>query len=437
MKAIDEVKWDQIKLTVVMPLFNCEKYIKQAIDSVLLQKTNFPVLLVITDDASLDGSAQIAAEYEMLYPQKILAVYSEKNQGLLANDIKIFSYMRSEYFCVLDPDDYWVDFNFLQKAVDFLDLHMEYVSYGSNTKRLIHDDLEDSFYLDTEILEHTCNGIEDYLSGHAFVTHTTASIYRNVIFQKGVPSIMKDAVGTLAEASFRGDVDRYVMHLKYGKAKFVNDWVGVYRIRDNGICQGTTVFHWKLMNARAELDYSRFYEDIYADRFLSRAKSIFKEACVEIYKAGLFEEFFHMSDYDRENFAFLMNKCSDKNVSKRARYLNFKDEEHKVRRFMKNKEKRCLVLWGTGNSTVYLLKEYDIADEEITFFVDGDIKRAGMEFHGKRIITPEELKLIENKYVVIMSSYYNEILKKIEKEKLCKREEIVNLFWYNTYISSL
>lgn len=437
MRTINEVKWDQIKLTVVMPLFNCEKYVKQAIDSVLSQRTDFAVLLAITDDASVDSSAQIVDNYEACYPQKILAVHSEKNQGLLANDIKILAKMKSQYFCVLDPDDYWVDSNFLQKAIDFLDMHLEYISYGSNTKRLINDKLEKDFYINTKILEHTCNGIEDYLSGNAFVTHTTASIYRNVIFQNGVPPIMESAIGTLAEASFRGDVDRYVMHLKYGKAKFINEWVGVYRIHENGICQGTTMFHWKLMNARAEIDYSSFYDDIYADRFLNRAKGILKEACVEVYKAGILGNFFRMSDYDRDNFAILMNLCSDKNGDKRKRQINFRDEELKVRKLLRNKEKRHLILWGTGKSTGYLLDEYEIADKEITCFVDGDINKIGTEFCDKRVIAPIELKQIRNKYVVIMSSYYDEILERIEREELCSQEDVINLFWYNRYISNL
>ena len=47
MKSIKEVNWNQIKFTVVMPLYNCECYMRQAIDSVLLQKTDFSVLMVI------------------------------------------------------------------------------------------------------------------------------------------------------------------------------------------------------------------------------------------------------------------------------------------------------------------------------------------------------------------------------------------------------
>ena len=439
MKSIKEVNWNQIKFTVVMPLYNCECYMRQAIDSVLLQKTDFSVLLVIADDASLDGSACVAADYERRFSDKILVLYSEKNQGLLANDIRIFTYMESEYFCVLDPDDYWVDLNFLQKAVDFLDSNNEYAAYGSNTKLLVNNRLAENFYIKTDVLEDTCNGIEDYLSGHAYVTHTTASVYRNVMFHGGVPDIMKEAVGTLAEASFRGDADRYVMHLKYGKAKFMNEWVGVYRIHEKGICQGATMFHWKLMNARAELDYSRFYDGKYYEKFLKRAMSIFKSACTEVYKAAIFEDYFSMSEYDRENFALLMNECAkrNENTEKRKRDINFKNEELKYRKFIKNKEKRSIIVWGTGKTADRLLKEYEITEEEIAAFADGDVSKANGEFHGKKIVDPGIIKQLENKYVVIASSYYDEIMEKIEREKLCEDGDIINLFWFDRYLSGL
>lgn len=439
MNDIETVEWDKIKLTVVMPLYNCEKYMRQAITSVLSQKTEFPVLLVITDDASTDDSRNIAVEFERKYPEKILFIFSEKNEGLLANDIKVFEHMKSDYFCVLDPDDYWVNDSFLQKAVAFLETHMEYVAYGSNTKRLVNGELEDGFYINTNEQEKTFDGIEDYLAGRAFATHTTASIYRNVMFQNGVPEIMKNAVGTLAEASFRGDLDRYVMHLKYGKAKFVNDWVGVYRIHENGICQGSTMFHWRLMDARAELDYSEFYNNLYYDKFRARAKQILKAVCAEVYKAGLYEEFFAVSEYDKENFAFLMNELSKdrKNAAKRAFYSNFKKEEFKFRKFIRNKERRQLIFWGAGNSTVPLLEKYDISSEEIACFVDGDSQKIGKLFLGKEIIAPEDIKKLENKYVIIMSSYYKEILERIEREGLCRLEDVVNLFWYDRYVESL
>lgn len=438
MNDINKIEWNQVKLTIVMPSYNRGEFLEQAIESVMNQKTNFSILLVITDDASTDGSHVIISKFEKIYPQTILALYSEKNQGLLANDIKVFEYMKSDYFCVLDPDDYWVDNLFLQKAVDFLEANSDYVTYGSNTKILKNGLLQNQkMYIDTNEPEKIFNGIEDFLQGKTYVTHTTASVYRNVMFQNGVPEIMKKAVGTLSEASYRGDFDRYVMHLKYGKAKFVNEWVGVYRIHEKGIWQGTSELNHLLLEARAELDYSEFYDKLYQNEFKEKAKAIFQSACALIYQAAIEDKFYRMSECDKQNFAVLMNIFAKDSITNQFSCSTFSREEKNVRKFMRNMEKRQLIIWGTGNNAGYLLEKYEVPDKDIAFFIDNNKEREGILFRGKSVFAPDALNKIRNKYIVIVSSYYIEILVQIKREELCEQEDIVNLFWYDKYISGL
>ena len=97
----------QYKMTVIMPSYNNGQYIRQALDSILEQEVNFSYQIIITDDCSQDNSIQIIKEYEAKYPERILALYSDKNCRLFRNVLKALQKMDSEYFCVLDPDDYW------------------------------------------------------------------------------------------------------------------------------------------------------------------------------------------------------------------------------------------------------------------------------------------------------------------------------------------
>ena len=122
----------QNKLTVLMPSYNRGAYINEAVTSVLNQKTDFGVKLIITDDCSTDGSIEIIKELQRQYPEKIEIILSEKNERLLANILKAQVRVRTEYFCVLDPDDYYTDELFLQKAVAFLDAHKDFTIYSSN-----------------------------------------------------------------------------------------------------------------------------------------------------------------------------------------------------------------------------------------------------------------------------------------------------------------
>lgn len=107
------------KMTIIMPSYNNGQYIRQAIDSILEQEVDFSYQIIITDDCSQDDSPQIIKEYAEKYPDKILALYSDKNCRLFRNVLKALEKMNSEYFCVLDPDDYWTDKRRLQKRVPY------------------------------------------------------------------------------------------------------------------------------------------------------------------------------------------------------------------------------------------------------------------------------------------------------------------------------
>lgn len=264
-----------IKCTVVMLLYNGEKYLEQALNSFLAQETEYKVQLIIADDCSTDNSVAIAEKYEQAHEGKIKVLYSKRNLGMTANEIRVFEELKSEYFCMLDADDYWIDNSFLQKAIDFLEKNREFTCYGSNT--IVVKGGEKTPYIKREELSIVTDSIEDYLEGRAVCTHTTASVYRNVIFKNGVPWIMKNTVGTISEESFAGDQSRFVMHLKYGKAMFVNDFVGIYRKHAGGIYSGASVIHNLLLELQTQLDYIEFYDGCYELGFRKRAQIYYPE----------------------------------------------------------------------------------------------------------------------------------------------------------------
>src|ERR1017187_10207934 len=94
------------KVSVLMITYNHEKYIAQAIESVLMQKTNFPFELVIGEDCSTDGTGAIVAEYSRKYPEIIRAHLRERNLGALENFRALFRACRGKYLALLEGDDY-------------------------------------------------------------------------------------------------------------------------------------------------------------------------------------------------------------------------------------------------------------------------------------------------------------------------------------------
>ncbi|GEM_PF-1249476 len=108
--------------------FRHEKFIREAIEGFLMQKTTFPVEIVIHDDASPDGTADIIREYEEKYPQLIRPICQTENQysqGKRPSRI-MKRFVKGKYIAACEGDDYWIDPLKLQKQVDFLEKNPEY-----------------------------------------------------------------------------------------------------------------------------------------------------------------------------------------------------------------------------------------------------------------------------------------------------------------------
>lgn len=113
-------------VTILMPTYNHERYISQAIESVLAQKTNYPYELLIHDDCSTDSTLAIAQNYTTKYPDKIKIFTEEENQGLLKSYKRLIEQSNGKYLAILESDDYWLDENKLQIQIDFLESNSDY-----------------------------------------------------------------------------------------------------------------------------------------------------------------------------------------------------------------------------------------------------------------------------------------------------------------------
>ena len=98
-----------MKVSVLMPTYNHEKTIAQAIESFLAQRCTFPIELCICDDASTDATPKIAAKYQQQYPNQITFIAKPVNQGLMRNYQTLLSVAKGQYLSILESDDYWTD----------------------------------------------------------------------------------------------------------------------------------------------------------------------------------------------------------------------------------------------------------------------------------------------------------------------------------------
>ena len=118
----------EITVSIIILSYNHERYIRQTIESVLMQKVNFFYEILVGDDASSDATPQILKEYSQNYPGLFRIFLREKNLGATRNSYEMLSFAKGKYIANLDGDDLWTDENKLQIQVDFLENHPEYIA---------------------------------------------------------------------------------------------------------------------------------------------------------------------------------------------------------------------------------------------------------------------------------------------------------------------
>lgn len=254
---------EKTKITIFIPNYNKEKYITQTLNSILVQKTDFKYKILIIDDASTDNSVKIIKEFIKKYPHKIQLLQNKKNLRCTATSLKGYKHIKTEYFCVLDSDDYWIDKNKLQKAIDFLDNHKDFTLYMSNN--YIKEKSKKLYpYINHESYDFDFDHLKDAVFGH-----TSGTIFRNVIFNKYIPKEAYDAIGTKYEDIYEGDSFRNIIHLNAGKAHFENNIESVYRITGNGIWTSLNIFRQNSLNAIYFMKMFIFFNKKQPDFFIN------------------------------------------------------------------------------------------------------------------------------------------------------------------------
>ena len=119
---------EEIMVSVFCNTYNHERYIRDALEGFVKQKTNFAFEVLIHDDASTDKTADIIREYEQRYPSIIKPIYQTENQYSKKIPISLefqIPRMKGKYVALCEGDDYWTDDCKLQKQFDYMQAHPE------------------------------------------------------------------------------------------------------------------------------------------------------------------------------------------------------------------------------------------------------------------------------------------------------------------------
>lgn len=113
------------KVSVCIITYNHERFIEQAVESVLCQKTDFDFEIVVGEDCSTDQTRQRLLALQTKHPDRIRLLLRERNLGMLPNFVETYHSCRGEYTALLEGDDYWTSDEKLARQVEYLDSHPE------------------------------------------------------------------------------------------------------------------------------------------------------------------------------------------------------------------------------------------------------------------------------------------------------------------------
>lgn len=123
------------KISVVVITYNQQETIGQTLDSILMQKGDFDLELVIGEDCSLDGTYAICADYAKRYPKQIKLLSGPKNLGITANYFRTLQVCTGEFIGDIAGDDYYCDDHALEKQMQYFQTHPEVGVLGANGYR--------------------------------------------------------------------------------------------------------------------------------------------------------------------------------------------------------------------------------------------------------------------------------------------------------------
>ena len=117
------MKDDRTKISVGVITYKQETTIGQTLDSILAQKGDFDLELVIGEDCSPDGTYAICADYAKRYPDVVKLLPNTHNLGIMANFARVMKACTGEYVGICAGDDYWCDEHKLQKQLSYFKAH--------------------------------------------------------------------------------------------------------------------------------------------------------------------------------------------------------------------------------------------------------------------------------------------------------------------------
>lgn len=247
-------------VSIVMITYNHEIFIREAIDGVVMQETNFEYELILANDCSTDNSDTVIQNHINKYPNKNRIKYfnHKVNKGMIPNFMFALEQAQGKYIAICEGDDYWTDPKKIQKQVDFLDANPDY--------GLVHHEADYLFQKNGEIIKnhHKKNGIvisdgfvfEELLKNNNIYTPT-------VLFNKNLFERFKAINENTSNEFLMGDYVMWLEFSQHSKFHYLPQSMAVYRVLENSASK-SSAYEKALLFLNSYFDIRLFFINRYA-----------------------------------------------------------------------------------------------------------------------------------------------------------------------------
>lgn len=214
-----------ITVDVILISYNQQQYIRQAIESILMQKFDGEVEVIVADDCSKDSTFDIIKEYESKSPFRFVYMPRETNVGMRMNYKRAFAVCDGDYMAILEGDDWWSSECHLQQHVDFLNKHKKCAMSFNRIE--IFDEKQNEFSLMPYFFQknYVEYSMKDLIVQGDKIVNLSSCLYRTKLVMK-LPE-------KFFELNF-ADWDLGIWMAQFGKVAYLEESTSVYRVNDKG-----------------------------------------------------------------------------------------------------------------------------------------------------------------------------------------------------------
>ena len=245
-------------LTVILLTYNHAGTVEAALNSILMQETEYEFDVHVLDDCSSDGTSEICSQYQSRYPEKVVHCRNELNKGVTRNFKEGVMRVDSKYLAFLEGDDVWTSPKKLQMQIDKLEAHPECNLCGHNVAMYDHVTDEKSVFVNIRKAD-----VKEvyYLSDDIYI-HPSSRVYRNVIDFSKVPDFMVL------------DTHIYRLFLMSGQCCYIDQVMSLYNKTGTGYWTGMCKKDKKIMTLKLRYASLKYYDFQHVSEFYSRKRSL-------------------------------------------------------------------------------------------------------------------------------------------------------------------